>query len=226
MLKSVITVVEVDQEHGRIDAPAFRRLEAHPSASGQLIATIRVVAMQEHVATEPIALILLHPDAKRTRIGARDCTADDAASTPLIVLSHRDFGRRVEVAPGIARLHLDDATERVGAVSRALRTPQHLDLLDIEERCRHADATQVDVVDQETDRRVGRALVLLEFADAAQLEIARPRTCRRPSSGSARGRARPAKCCSPASASVVLSSTETLAGTSDERPLAASRRSR
>ena len=79
------------------------------------------------------------------------------------------------VGHGIARLELDQAAERVRAVARALRAAQHLDLLDVEQRGDHADAAEVDLVDQEADRRIGRALVLLELADSAQLEVARAR---------------------------------------------------
>jgi hypothetical protein len=52
-------------------------------------------------------------------------------------------------------------------------------LLQVEHRADPADARQVDVVHDEPDRRVRRALVLLQLADAAQLEIARPRAVAR-----------------------------------------------
>jgi len=73
----------------------------------------------------------------------------------------------------IGRLHVDQAGERVRAIPRALGAPQHIHLLDVEERRGAAQAGQVDVVDQESNRRIRRALVLLEFADATNLQVSR-----------------------------------------------------
>jgi hypothetical protein len=73
------------------------------------------------------------------------------------------------------RAHVDQAAERVRAVARALRPAQHLDAVDVEQRADAAEPREVDVVDDEADRRVRRAVVLLELADAAQLEVARAR---------------------------------------------------
>jgi hypothetical protein len=56
---------------------------------------------------------------------------------------------------GIARLDLDEAAQRIRAVSRALGTAQHLDLLDVEGRGDHADAAEVDLVDEEADDGFG-----------------------------------------------------------------------
>jgi hypothetical protein len=52
---------------------------------------------------------------------------------------------------------------------------KHFNLLGIEQRRRHADAGEINVVDQKSDRRVRSSLVLLNLSDAAQLEKARPR---------------------------------------------------
>jgi hypothetical protein len=52
---------------------------------------------------------------------------------------------------------------------------QHLDLVDVEQRGRRAEAAEIDVVDEETDRRVGSALVLLQLADTSNLEVSRER---------------------------------------------------
>jgi hypothetical protein len=61
-----------------------------------------------------------------------------------------------------------------------LRPAQHFDALDVEQRCGHADAAEVDVVDQEADRRIGGTLPLLALAHAANLKKARPRSCAGP----------------------------------------------
>ncbi len=57
---------------------------------------------------------------------------------------------------------------------------QHLHLIDIEQRRRGPQSAEVDVVDQESDRRIGRALILLQFAYAANLKVPRPRGVARP----------------------------------------------
>jgi len=54
-----------------------------------------------------------------------------------------------------------------------LRPTQHLDLLDIEQRRHHADAAEIDIVDDEPDRGIRCALVLLALADTADLKEAR-----------------------------------------------------
>ena len=48
---------------------------------------------------------------------------------------------------------------------------QHLDLIDVEQGGCRAEAAEIDVVDEETDRRVGSALILLQLADTADLEV-------------------------------------------------------
>ena len=49
-----------------------------------------------------------------------------------------------------------------------------------DERRRHADAGEIDAVDEKSHRRIRRALPLRQLADAAQLEEARSRGARRP----------------------------------------------
>ena len=53
---------------------------------------------------------------------------------------------------------------------QALRSAQHFDALDIEQRRRHADAAEIDIVDEKPDRRIRRALIFLALADATNLE--------------------------------------------------------
>ena len=82
--------------------------------------------------------------------------------------------------PGSAVRTLISPGQRIGAVGGALRPAQHLDLPRVEQRRRHADAGEIDIVDQKAHRRIGRPLILLHLADAAQLEKSRPRRARRP----------------------------------------------
>ena len=71
---------------------------------------------------------------------------------------------------------MDEPTEGIGAIARALRATQHFNLPDIEQGGDHAKATEVHAVDQKPHGRVWRTFILFEFANAAYLKIARTRT--------------------------------------------------
>ena len=92
-------------------------------------------------------------------------------------------GRRFEVGREVGRrrlrAHIDEPAERIGAVASALRAAQHLDAIDVEQGRDAAETREVDVVDDEADRRIRRAVVLLELADAAQLKVTRARALAR-----------------------------------------------
>ncbi len=74
----------------------------------------------------------------------------------------------------------DQPRQRIGAVHGALRTAQDLDLLRVEECRGHADAREIDLIDEKPDRGVGSALVLIKLAYAAQLKVTRSGRSRRP----------------------------------------------
>jgi hypothetical protein len=71
-------------------------------------------------------------------------------------------------------LHIHEAGQGVRPVARSLRPSEHLYLLHIEQGRNRADAAEVDIVNEKTDRRIWRTFVLLELAYAANLEIPRP----------------------------------------------------
>ena len=71
---------------------------------------------------------------------------------------------------------MNEPAEGVGAIACALRATQHFNLPYVEQRGHHAKATEVHAVDEEPDGRVGRTFILFEFANAAYLEVAWPRT--------------------------------------------------
>ena len=76
----------------------------------------------------------------------------------------------------VGALRVDQAAQGICAVACTLRAAQHIDLVHVEERCSPAQAAEIDVIDQETDGRIGRPLVLFELTDSADLKIARPRS--------------------------------------------------
>jgi hypothetical protein len=79
-----------------------------------------------------------------------------------------------------ARVDRDESRQRVGPVDSPLRSAQHFDAVHVGQRGGHADSREIHAIDEETHRRIGSALPLLELADAAQLEEARPRRSGRP----------------------------------------------
>src|SRR6185436_13693168 len=89
-------------------------------------------------------------------------------------------GRETELITRLLAAHDDQTRERVRSVAHSLRPAQHFDAIDVERRRRHADAAEVDVVDEKADRWIRRPLVLLALADTADLEEARPRSAAGP----------------------------------------------
>src|SRR5208282_6552349 len=124
--------------------------------------------------TEPVAEELLRHEAP-AGCARREAVANDDSRGTRVVGSPADLAVQFETGPRIRGAHADQARERVGAVSRTLRASQYFDLPRIDERCRHSDTREIDIVDEKTNRRVRRALVLLDLTDAAQLEKARSR---------------------------------------------------
>ncbi len=177
-----VAVVEVGVQECEVGPPGRILSKAKLEARSRLVAGVGVVAAQETVAAESVAGRMLQHRApcprERAAVGQRPPGRD--AGGPQPVVADRYFAVERPLGDGVARLQLDEPAERVRAVTRSLRAAQDLDLLEVEQRGDHADAAEVDLVHKETDRRIRRALVLLEFADAAQLVVARPRARARP----------------------------------------------
>ncbi len=53
-------------------------------------------------------------------------------------------------------------------------------MIHIKQRADRADAAEIDVVNQKSNRRIGGALVLIQFANAAYLKVSRPIGIARP----------------------------------------------
>ena len=68
-------------------------------------------------------------------------------------------------------MHVHEPGQRVRTVASSLGTSQHFDSLHVEQGCDCADTAEIDVVNQEADRRIGCALVLLQFANTANLQV-------------------------------------------------------
>src|SRR5690606_23062354 len=167
----VVAVIHVEVERGRLDADALADDELELSAQRQLVAAVWVVPAEINVVAEAVDLVAMQRHAiprsppERSAEGGAVCSRSVVTAGQLEVRGQR-LGR-------LGGAHVDEPAERVRAVARPLRTAQHLDALDVEQRRDGADRREVDVVDQETDRRIRRALVLLELADAAQLKVPR-----------------------------------------------------
>ena len=176
----IVAVVEVGKQRGEIDLPASGRHEMQLAAQRRLVTAVRVIALQVDVVLEAVTGKVLPGQAPR-RAGVADCATGGEPCRPRRVAgdqSPRHAASRCGVASRVRSLIRPASA--LAPIARALWTAQHFDLLDIERRGGHADAAQVDVVDQEADGGVRRALVLLQFAYAAHLEIARARRATRP----------------------------------------------
>ncbi len=102
--------------------------------------------------------------------------ADRHARLAQAVRAHRALDHAGRVGRGVVGHEADHAAGRVGPEGPRLGPAQHLDLTRVKGAADRADAGEVEVVHQDTHRRVGRlALELRILADAADLKIARPR---------------------------------------------------
>ena len=126
---------------------------------------------------KPVLVKVVHRDAETGLVAER--AADRRAERVRVVAARGRLEVRREPLGRIRRADVDQPAERVRAVARALRAAQHLDAVDVVERADAAEPREVDVVDDEAERGVRRAVVLLELADAAQLEVARARALAR-----------------------------------------------
>ena len=77
-------------------------------------------------------------------------------------------------------MHVNEPAQCIRAVTTSLRTAQHFNALYIEQCRDRADAAEIDIIHEKTDRRVWRSLVLLQFANAPYLEVARAVAVARP----------------------------------------------
>ena len=170
----VVAVVDVDVEAREIDLHVVARRPRELAARRELVAAVRVVAPQENVVAEAVVLVAVNRRAVRrgSSLTGPPTAAPSARVPSLPVVASKSAASRVGRR---LRAHVNEPAERVRAVARALRAAQHLDAIDVEQRADAAEPREVDVVDDETDRRIRRAVVLLELADAAQLKVARAR---------------------------------------------------
>ncbi len=176
--EGVVAVVEVGMQQREVRAPGALGGEPELQPRGRLVAAVGVVAPEEAVVAESVAdRALQHGAPGAGEVLARgEPAARGRAGRPEAIAADRELRAEFPDRLRVARLHLDQPAERIRPVARALRAAQHLHLLHVECRGDHADAAEVDLVHQETDGRIRRALVLLELADAPQLEVARART--------------------------------------------------
>src|SRR6202043_1489998 len=115
----------------------------------------------EDIVTKTIAPVLLCDQTPATLAAGQPVTDGDTGRTR-VVIGAGELAVQFELRAGILGVHADQTRERVGAIARSLRSPQYLDLLHIEQGRGHADTRKIDVVDQESHRRIRRSLVLLD----------------------------------------------------------------
>src|SRR5690606_31707492 len=120
----------------------------------------------------PVALVVMsaQPESQAAVICER--TAEGRAAGHCVVLPAAHLHATRPLVVRFGALHIDETGQRLCAVAAALRPSQDFDLFDVEQRGDSPDTAEVDVIDDETDGRVRCTLVLLQFAHAANLEIA------------------------------------------------------
>jgi hypothetical protein len=170
----VVAVVDRDVQHRQIDPQVLVRLVAPAAAHRRLVAVVGVVSMQVGVGVEAVADVALRGDAKR-RVERRDRSGDHRAIGARPVVARTEFDPSAELIGGRFALDDDQSGERVRPVDRRLRAAQHLDPRDVEQRRGGTESAERDVVEDEPDGGIRCALVLLQLADAANLEVTRPR---------------------------------------------------
>ena len=149
-----------------------RRIEIEPGPEAQLLPAVGVVAIQRGIAPKAVGPVPVHGQAPGGLFAQRP--ADGQSESPHIVVAEGKLGFGFRVPARLARARIDQSSQRIGAVARALRPAQDLHAAQVETRGDAADGGEVDVVQQETHRGVRRAFVLRAFADSAHLEITRP----------------------------------------------------
>src|SRR5690606_9668366 len=114
-----------------------------------------------------VAVTLTRParESRRDALAKRDGHGTEHFAQ--VVLTDSGAKRRFELVAGQDRVDQHGAADRVATEQRALRSAEHLDIVDVEKVHRPADrAAHVDVVDIDADARVdGRGGI--ELTDAA-----------------------------------------------------------
>src|SRR5690606_37543514 len=154
-----------------VEHRVLARLPAPLRAARELVAIVRVLAPEIGIAHETVALLPLDRQAPG-RIERFDRPGRNEPRRKRTELGDARFHGIARDLLRLVALHDDQTGERIRAEARPLRSAQHLDASDIEQRRRHADAAEIDIVDEKADRGIRRALALLALADAAHLEIA------------------------------------------------------
>ena len=114
-------------------AERLGRLEQQLAAPGELVEAAHRVALAREVVVDPVAARLVQDrDPRGDRVG--QAAADRALDVGGVELAVAQRKVGIEVLAGLLGVELDDARRRVATEQRALRSAQHLDALDVEQR--------------------------------------------------------------------------------------------
>src|SRR3546814_9028113 len=107
----------------------------------------------------------------RGKQSRNDGAADRAFGDDLIIVADAEAGVAGEIIRRAARRYVDRAAGRIAPIKRALRSTQHLDLLDtVEARKRGDRARYKHPVDMDGDAALGARLQTFQ-ADSAQADL-------------------------------------------------------
>ena len=170
----VVAVVEIGAESRGHEAQTVA-LVGHLGPRQGLLAAIGVVDPQVAVLAEAVGAPGAVPDPRRPPLPGREVQGAGVAQQA--VAAGRQ-GRLLDRGRGgIGGPQVDQPGHGVRPEEGRLGALEDLGLVEVVEESRHAEAAQVDIVHDESHREAGRAFagVVAALADAADLEVARPR---------------------------------------------------
>jgi hypothetical protein len=176
--ENVVAVVDIKVKHGEFGMQPGRGLPHEISAQAELIDVLGVVAAQECVLDETVALDVAHGDPGAEIFGER--AAHRATDGPAVERAVTALEFRLETVAGFAPDDVNHSGERACTATRTLRTAQDLDLIDIEKHCSGGGVRKLDAVDRQTDRgKVLGIYELFQVTDATNLDETRTGTAAR-----------------------------------------------
>ncbi len=146
-------------------------------AQSAFIASIGIVTIKVDVVDESIVLIRTSADPKANVVA--DWTGEHTTGTTRTVVTRIDLQRTGQILGRIWRHHIDQTRHGVGAVKRALRATQHLNLLHIKQRGCPAQTTEIDPIHDKAYGWIQRLDELAALANTANLK----KTCTRSTTG-------------------------------------------
>lgn len=171
--EGVEAIVDIGVQQGQVEGVGVPRQPAQAQAGPAFVAVVGVIAVEEVVLVETVALVLMYRDAVEQAVLHQGAGARQSQGVAVVV-ADPGLQAQARLSLGGGTADADQARQGVGAVQRTLGAAQDLHLFDVEQAAGGAETAEIHAVHQEADGSVQRLLVLAALADAAHLEEARP----------------------------------------------------